>query len=361
MQDRVGSENNRILKPVALLTIVLWGLAEAKDVLIPLSLSALLAFLLTPGVNLLKRLGLPEGLALIFAALIFICPLSALIYEAIIQGEALVRAVPSILEYLTRQWDLLVTSPIGVRLHLSETLSLSSVTRKASQTLGTGVEVALKGLKAFVSAGGDLVLVLVFSLLMLASRQRIKRGFEAVLREKQLSFLSARPGALIESVSQLIQRFLLVRLIIILFVAGVDFIILTLFGVSYSLFAAVFLGVMTIVPAVGFLLGVIPALILAASTGMNWLHWVLLLAALGVVSIIEAHILSPKLLGRHLNLNLLMTFLGIYVGAHLWGGWGMFLSIPILGILRIILNSTQSGAAWALLLSERETPSSSKK
>jgi predicted PurR-regulated permease PerM len=69
------------------------------------------------------------------------------------------------------------------------------------------------------------------------------------------------------------------------------------------------------------------------------------------ISSLEAHILTPQFLGKHLNLNLLVVFLGLFLGEAMWGAWGIFLSMPILGIMRIIFNTSFRTRPWGNLLS----------
>jgi len=56
--------------------------------------------------------------------------------------------------------------------------------------------------------------------------------------------------------------------------------------------------------------------------------------------------------GSQVNLNAFMTFLGLLLGASIWGVAGMILIIPILAILREIFDLSSSTNPFALLLGE---------
>src|SRR5690242_7254554 len=101
------------LKLFAYLTVALWGISQARDVILPLCLAALFSILLSPGVSLFRRCHLPESLALVLTALVFLLPLAALIYEAIVQGEALVRELPTLFHLLKKTFDQLAMSHWG--------------------------------------------------------------------------------------------------------------------------------------------------------------------------------------------------------------------------------------------------------
>jgi predicted PurR-regulated permease PerM len=152
----------------------------------------------------------------------------------------------------------------------------------------------------------------------------------------------------------LIQKFLSVRLGIAVGVACVDWAILAAFGVPYALVAGVFLGVMTLIPVIGFMIGVLPPLVIAFAGGVSNGKIIGFFCALLLVSGTESHFLTPKFLGRHLNLNLLSAFLGLFIGEKIWGAWGIVLSLPVLGILRIILNASLQTRTWGNLIAEKE-------
>jgi predicted PurR-regulated permease PerM len=227
-------------------------------------------------------------------------------------------------------------------------LNLSDLQQKLSEYFARKGEseagVILRSLILFLEAGGQLALVMLFGILMVASRDRAGRSFQSLVPQQEL----------LDSVVLLIERFLSVRLGIAFGVACVDWAILTAFGVPYALLAGMFLGVMTLIPVVGFFVGVLPPLAIALAGGISNGRIIGFFCALLLVSSTESHFLTPKLLGRHLNLNLLSAFLGLFIGEKIWGAWGIVLSLPILGILRIILNARLGTRTWGNLIAEKE-------
>jgi predicted PurR-regulated permease PerM len=71
---------------------------------------------------------------------------------------------------------------------------------------------------------------------------------------------------------------------------------------------------------------------------------------------VQDHILQPKWLGGRLRLNFFATYLALFIGEHLWGAWGMFLSVPMLGVLRIIFTASKDLRPLAFAMSEEEDP-----
>ena len=119
-----------------------------------------------------------------------------------------------------------------------------------------------------------------------------------------------------------IERFLSVRLGIAFGVALVDWGVLAVFGIPYALLGGTFLGVMTLIPVIGFFSGLFRRLLVAFASGVAYGKIIAIFCTLAAVSGIESHLLTPKLLGRHLNLNLLSAFLGLFIGEKTLGRMG---------------------------------------
>jgi predicted PurR-regulated permease PerM len=334
----------RFLIFTALLTVSTWGVIEAKPVLLPLCLAILVAFLMAEVTDLLLRLRFPEWLALGAAFLLFVGPVFYLSYEFLIQTRHLVYEIPNLIAFANGQLE----KHFGVTTLISPSRDhwIARLGSGLKQNAGPGLEVLFKSIRALISVSSHIALVLILAIVMVGSRKRLARGLA--------NFASSD---LIESASCLIQRFLVVRLGVAVGVAVVDGLILHFFGLHYSAISGAFLGLMTLVPVIGFAFGVIPPLAIAAFHGFAIGRMVSLFGCLLVVSLAEAHWLTPQFLGKHLNLNLLFVFLGLFIGEAMWGAWGIFLSMPILGIMRIIFNTSFRTRPWGNLLSaSRELP-----
>jgi predicted PurR-regulated permease PerM len=325
--------------------VILWGLEAGRAFLVPILLASLLAFLVAPIVRFLRSKNFPEVVALAVVGVLLFLPFLVISILALSEGSSLVRDYPHLIERFREEWARFLASPTAVGWNLSGMISDEDIGSKIGEWAGHGIGFAVEGLKAIAEAGTRMILVLFFALLMVAARTELGRG---------LTKLSSQPETL-QSVIRLVEKFLVTRLGIAAIVAVVDIAILFGFGIRYCVLMGCFLGVSTLIPLVGFVAGIIPPLIVAFSLGHHSggaiLAMVLLLYA---ISSFEAHILTPKLLGRQLNLNLFATFLGIFSGELLWGVWGMVLAVPLLGVLRILLAASPRFKGWADLLSDHD-------
>jgi predicted PurR-regulated permease PerM len=353
IKTQSAERSDRLLRGLiwfAALVVTLWGLIQAKEFLIPIFLAALLAMLMVPGVRLLRRFNVPEWAALTISSLLLFLPLFGLASLLAIEGESLIKNWPEIYGSAHRYFDSFASGPWLGRLHLGEYADFSTIEAKVSESAGEGALLVFTGLKTLLSAGTTTLLILTFSVIMLAARTHLRSSFESILSTED----SPQHAHMLDGSLGVLEKFLLARVLIILFVAVADFIILKIFGVSYGVTLSVVLGLSTLVPAIGFFIGIIPPLIVAASEGNSALFLVGLFAALWAISSLQDHVMTPKLIGRKLNLNFLFTYLAIFAGERMWGLWGMFLSIPALGLIRVILSTSDELRPWARLLEEED-------
>lgn len=348
MKSSVGTLP-RGLTVTCLLIITIWGLSEARSFLIPISISAILAFTMMPLVRLMRQYRFPEWSAIGVSSLLLLLPFLMVVSVLIWQGQALIRDFPTIMNGINRLLSGFFESEFAKKLHVSAETNLLALIQRFEGHAGQGLQFLIAGLGAVVGVGSDFLLILLFAVLMLANRKHLRICGEGILKH---SFKVEDPYIL-DQVTALIEKFLVARLLIVLIVAGVDTALLIGFRVQYAFLLGSFLGITTLIPAIGFVIGVIPALILSLVIGNSGFQTLGLFLSLLAISAIEGNLLTPKMVGARLNINALSTFVGLFAGGLLWGIWGMFLSIPVLGILRITFNEASSLQPWGELLADK--------
>ncbi|WP_256464378.1 AI-2E family transporter [Mucilaginibacter sp. SMC90] len=73
-----------------------------------------------------------------------------------------------------------------------------------------------------------------------------------------------------------------------------------------------------------------------------------------VTHLIDSNILLPLVVGSKVRINALITVLGVIIGEMVWGIPGMFLSIPVIAVLKIIFDRVESLKAWGIILGDEE-------
>ncbi|MEW6057073.1 MAG: AI-2E family transporter [Bdellovibrionota bacterium] len=347
-----SATTSRGLVIAASLTIIVWGLVSAKPILVPLSISALLSFSIAPLVEKLRRCRMPEWIALAISFTVFTLPFLTGLYFVFFQARTMASEFPLLLQSLQNQLSQFLNSNFARSLDVSTQFTTKTLLQWFSGGATQSLQIALASLAALLNASAQVLLVLVFTMVMVSGRRQIKQSFAAILGQ----FSSIDAVATMRQSSSLIQHFLLARMLIVVIITLLDGLVLGIFGLKYSLLMGAFLGLMTWIPAVGFILGLLPPVLLALATGRSPAEIALLSGILLLISAFEGNVLTPKFVGGRLKLNTLASFIGLFAGALGWGIWGMLLAIPLLGILRIVFSQVPVLQPWAGLLADTPGP-----
>jgi predicted PurR-regulated permease PerM len=82
------------------------------------------------------------------------------------------------------------------------------------------------------------------------------------------------------------------------------------------------------------------------------------LGVIAVVQFIDNNILMPRIVGSKVKINALFSILGVLMGGAIAGISGMFLSLPIIAVLKIIFDRSAQFKQWGVLLGD-ERPAKS--
>lgn len=165
---------------------------------------------------------------------------------------------------------------------------------------------------------GDKLWRSALKLLPVASRDRFAQTF-------QQSFLGFLRG----------------QLLLMLFLSSSTLLIFPFLGVNYALLLAIIVGVIDAIPGIGATLGIgVVSLLVLASQGGGTALRVLIVCILLVQ--IQDNYLRPKVMGDALELNPVLLFLALFIGERVAGLLGIFLSIPIAGMIAAWMRSAKA-------------------
>ncbi|WP_159071794.1 MULTISPECIES: AI-2E family transporter [Carboxydocella] len=188
------------------------------------------------------------------------------------------------------------------------------------------------GILALAGQIGTILLLPILAFYFLLDWQRLHQGWELLLPG------SARLHALalLDELDQIMKKFIRGHLLICLLVGALTGIGMTLLGVPYALFLGVVAGILDLIPFFGPILGGIPAVVLALQ--ISWSKALAAAVVILVIQQVEAHLLSPKILGDALNLHPLTVIFALLAGGEVAGLWGLLLAVPLTAIGKAILR-----------------------
>jgi len=199
---------------------------------------------------------------------------------------------------------------------------------------------------------------LVISVYALADKESFKKGFERFLR----AFFTGRR---VEGIKQfgrdadyLFSKFIVGKSLDSLIIGILCYIGMNLLNIRYALLLSVFVGVTNMIPYFGPILGMVPAGILTLFDSPVKAFWVVIF--LLVLQQFDGLYLGPKILGSSVGMPPFWVIFAIVVGGKLFGFLGMFLGVPVFGVIRLLFSRildqlvAQKEALSPLILEEDE-------
>lgn len=341
--DRRWNTTTKVIVVTIILILLAMVIYRFREVISPLMIAFLLAFILDPIVDFLAdRLHLSRGLATAFVFLVLIVGMAGVVI-------APVTAVPSITRLVrSMQIDVIrIINDIGTFFERpveigGYSVDLSDVYQELSAMLTSFVRSVAQGTLdvVFDIASGAfwLIIILITSFYLVKDADRMI---------EQLDNL-APPGyrddfvRLRQQVADVWNAFLRGQLVMGLVMAAITTAVCMVVGLPYAVVMGLVAGVMEIVPNIGPILALIPAVLVALFEGSSFLplsnFWfaVLVFGLYLVIQQVEGNLILPRVMGRSLNLHPLVVLIGIIIGGSLGGILGMLLAAPALATLRVV-------------------------
>jgi len=315
-----------------------------KDVMAPLVFSFLFAMLLLPLARFLQyKCRMPRGLAAMLSVILFTAFVAGVIYVIAVQAGTLADDWPQIKLQISHSIDQLHRWTVN-KFHFQWNAQMMNLTKELNAQAAPVIGTTLIGVTSMV-----LFLVFIF----------IDTFFILFYRKVLISFLlkvfSDDREVVVFDVAEQIQ-FIMKKYISGLFlemlcVFAIVFGLLSLIGVKYALLLALVTAIFNLIPYVGIFSATAISALLTLGT-LDPAKAAEVAVSIIAVHLIDSNVIMPRIVGSKVKLNALIVVLGVVVGEMLWGISGMFLSIPVLAIIKIVFDRVTDLKPWGLLLGD---------
>lgn len=329
------------------LVLIFFVFYVGQSVIMPLLMAFFISLMLLPVYRFLKKIHIPEIIAIVLS--IFFAILIILVIAGFFSWQVglLVQDFPQLKQNFIAHWDNL-SAWIQEKFNISST-EQGEMLREQSQKLLDNTSSVLSG--AMVSLTGIFVfigLIPIYTFLILFYKNMILRFIflwfnredhetvECVLRESEVMVKSYLIGLLIQVTYMT------------LLLGG----ILLVIGIDHALLIAILFAVLNLIPYVGALVGNILGVLITLSASNQLWHVAAVLIVITVVQFLDNNILMPKIVGSKIKINALVSILGVIIGGSLAGISGMFLSLPIIALIKIVFDRTDQFNHWGMLLGD---------
>lgn len=334
------SNQTKLIVVLILLVASVFLLRQFSRMAIPLVIAAILAYVLTPAVNLLgRRLHIKRIFAILITYLLML----------VIIGGVISMVVPM----LSRQ-----AGDVGLEIRemlfqvnrlLGGTFVVGGITldgREIARQLNGSIQNMLQPVfgstftivRDIVTTLAWIVFTIVVSIYLIKDASALRMWLEslppAAYRE---DFITLR-----DEISTIWSSFFRGQLVLALIVAVLITTVYVSVGLSSALVMGVLAGLLEFMPSLGHGIWLCVALPLAFFRGSTWLpvsNLAFMLIVLGIHIIFEqfdANYLIPRIIGRSVRLPPLVVILGIIAGASVAGVLGVMLAAPTIASLRVV-------------------------
>ncbi len=305
-----------------------------SSIITPIIVAYVFYYMLNPLVNFFSKkisrfsaslLAILVGIITILIVIIGVVPI---IVE---QTQNLITAMPRYIEivkgyleeYSDNAYVQVVVEYVNTNLNAS----------KISARLITIVTSVAQGIVSSISSTASVLVTMPFVLFFLLKDASKFNKFVISLLPKKLEKSVAET---IDEIDEKVGSYIQGQMLVSLCIGVMLFIGYNVIGLHYAFSLATIAAFLSIVPYLGPVIAITPAMLVAAST--SWVMVVKMLVVWGVVQFLEGNIISPNIMGRSMNMHPLTVIFVILIGVNISGVVGAILGIPVYSILKVLIS-----------------------
>jgi len=319
----------------------------AQGIIVPLVFAIIISILLQPVVNFFVRRRINRVIAIVitlFLTILVIAAFGALLFS---QASRFSESWPILVDKFTAILNQTITWASGYfdiapqKIHDWLTTTKNELINTSSAAIG----------KTLVTVGnGILVLFLVpVYIFMILFYQPLLFDF---IRRVFATHHQSRVSEIITKIKTVIQRYLIGLVIEAVMVAIMDSVALLILGIDYAILLGIIGALLNVIPYIGGIVAVaLPMMIAIATKSTAW-YALYVLAAYYFIQLIDNNYIVPYIVSSKVKINALFSIIVVLAGNALWGIPGMFLSIPLLAIVKLIFDNIEPLKPWGFLLGD---------
>jgi predicted PurR-regulated permease PerM len=326
------------LAALVVFVLLLWLLS---DILLPFAAGAAIAYLLNPLIDRIERLGVHRlAAALLIIALVVIALVFLILRVAPIFGSQLSSFIENIPGYVSKL-QLLLNDPsrpwaqklLGAGLQPDK--SMSDLATQGAGWLTTFLKSLWSGGRAIVSLFSLMVITPVVAFYLIYDWHRMIATVDACIPLHQRTTVRR----LAHEIDRAIAGFLRGQSMVALILGAFYAVALTLSGLNFGLLIGLLSGMLTFIPYVGSMTGLILGLGVAAA--QFWPAYSPILIVLGIFIVgqfFEGSVLAPRLVGKSVGLHPVWLMFALLAFGYLFGFVGLLVAVPLAATIGVLIR-----------------------
>ncbi len=329
------------------LYVFVYMLFLTKGLLVPLIFSAMFASVLSPVVEFLVRKKLNRVVAIALTLIVVIAIIAAFSTFLISQVSRFNESWPILVEKFT---ELVNQSIIWTSNYLDiDTQKIMLwVSETKTEFFNTGSAEIGNTLVFFGSGVMVLLLIPVYVFMILYYQPILLEFFRRVFGSKNRSEVSE----VIVQVKTVIQLYLSGLILEVIIVSSLNTAALLILGIDYAILLGIVGGILNLIPYLGGVVAVaLPMMIAFVTKASPWSPFYVL-AIYYFIQLVDNNYIVPKIVASKVRINALVSIIVVLAFGALWGIPGMFLSIPLTAIVKLICDRIEPVQSIGFLLGD---------
>ncbi|SCY01739.1 AI-2E family transporter [Flavobacterium caeni] len=320
----------------------------AQDILIPILLAVLFAIMLRPMVVFLtQKLKLPHVISAIIAVLLFCLVFAGIFYFISVQIGDMANDWGKIKRNLETHFNNL-QQLVYENFNLNRREQEKIIDDATKDTVATGKELVGVTLLSFTDIFMNLILIPIYTFLFLLYRNHFIKFLCKLFSPEHHVKLRDILGNIKVSVQSYIVG-LLIEMVVVSVLTALGFMLI---GLKYWILLGVITGVLNLIPYIGITIAGVLSIV-ASLTGSTDLSIIIGIIVVNIiVQLVDNNLLVPMIVSSKVQINALVSIVGIIIGGALGGFSGMFLAIPIIAILKVIFDRIAPLEPWGYLMGD---------
>jgi len=327
---------------LAIFIILGWLLYLLSPILTPFVVSAMLAYLADPLVDKLEARKIRRVFAV---SLVFLLILLVLLILGVVimpqledQISTLLKQIPAYIEWTKTTLIPWINERFGNYINFADVGQIQNLLsenwKEAGGTiLGMLGKVSESGI-TLLGWAANLVLIPVLTFYLLRDWDNLVAGIHALLPRS----IEPTVSGLARESDEMLGAFLRGQILVMAGLSAIYTSGLMLVGLDFALLIGLFAGLVSFVPYLGLIIGILFAGIAAIMQfkGVDMLPWVVLVFVVG--QLVEGMFLTPKLVGDRIGMHPVAVIFAIMAGGQLYGFFGILLALPVASVVMVLVR-----------------------
>ncbi len=324
---------------------LVYTLHIGKDIIVPIVYATIIAILLNPMVNYMIRLKIGKLVSITIAVSLAIIVVVSVLYVLSSQLSMFGETYPQLKQKFNatnREFVHWISKEFNIREKKINAWSKETQT-EAIDDFALGESLTQVGEILMV-----LLLLPVYLFMILYYKNLLLEFFQRLFRTEHHDVLNK----ILNSTKTIIQTYLVGLFFELIIVAFLNSIGLLMLGIEYAIILGIMGAILNLIPYIGGIIAIALPMIIAFVTKDTLTSPLLVFCVYLLIQFIDNNFIIPKIVASRVRINALISVIVVLIGGAIWGISGMFLSIPLIAIIKVICDHIEPLKPWGYLLGD---------